>query len=421
MNFYQCRQLRRQEIEVCVPASKSILNRALLLAAFTEGDTLLTGCGNFGQDTSDLLSCLSALGISAEKSGENLLVHGNLQFRRQAALNVGSAGTAARFLTAILAFLGGEYRIDASEQMKKRPMDFLATLESAGVQIEYADAEGHFPFRLKSTGISAGALSADTDVSTQYASGLLLAAALGNRPFTLTLHGSRTQGSYIQTTLDVLHAFGGNYARTGSQITVYPISAAPKEYTVAPDISSACYFYALSLLCGTKVLVRGAHPDCGQADLKLLDVLRQRGVSMTDTECGIVADGSSARAFRGFDVDMQDFSDQTLTLAALAPFADSPSILRNIGHIRRQECDRVEAVLRNLGALGVPCECRNDDILIEPAPVRPATIETFGDHRVAMAFALVGLKTGGIKIENPDCCKKTFANYFEILEKLTKE
>ncbi len=421
MKFYETNPLLRREIAVSVPASKSVAARAILLAAFTEGETLLTGCENFGQDTLDLIGCLSALGIGTEWDKDRLLVRGRKNCVRRAALDVGSAGTAARFLTAILAFLGGEYEMTASGQMSKRPMDLTRVLSEAGVRFHFHGQEGHFPFRMESGGVVAERLTVDTNVSTQFASGLLLAAAVGERPLTLSLTGSRTQGSYIATTLRVIRAFGGDVVEADGKITVFPIHSAAKEYAVPPDFSAACYFYALSLLCGSKVLVRGAHADCGQTDLKFLGILREKGVHIAETPEGIVADGAAVGKFTGFDVDMRDFSDQTLTLAALAPFASSPSALKNIGHIRKQECDRVEAILHNLTALGVPCECRGDDILIWPAPVQPATIETYGDHRVAMAFALVGLKAGGVKIKDPDCCKKTFSNYFEILEELTKE
>ncbi len=421
MNVYETKPLRKREIAVSVPASKSLINRALLLAAFTEGQTVLTGCGNFGQDAYDLLGCLTALGIRTERDGDSLRVYGTENFARKAALNVGSAGTAARFLTAILAFFGGEYEMTASEQMQNRPMDLLSVLSAAGVSFEFFCQAGHFPFRMKSGGVSAEHLTVDTDVSTQFASGLLLAAAVCGKPLRLTLTGSRKTGGYLITTLEIIRAFGGDFLCTEDGVTVFPIRHAASGYAVPPDFSAACYFYALSLLCGAKVLVRGAHADCGQTDLKLLGVLKEKGVILAETPEGIVADGAAVGKFTGFDVDMRDFSDQTLTLAALAPFASSPSVLKNIGHIRKQECDRVEAILHNLTALGVPCECRGDDILIWPAPVQPATIETYGDHRVAMAFALVGLKTGGVKIKDPDCCKKTFANYFEILEELTKE
>ncbi len=420
MNVYRVKPLRQREIEVSVPASKSILSRALLLAAFTEGETVLSGCETFGQDGSDLLSCLSALGISAERTCGGLLVRGTKDFRREASLNVGSAGTAARFLTAILAFAGGNYRFDSSEQMKRRPMDLLFLLKELGATVRFLGEEGHFPFVLSSCKLSAREMTVDTDVSTQFASGLMLAAAVGS-PLTLRLTGSRTHGSYLKTTEDVIASFGGKTVQSGNELTVFPIGRATARYAVPPDVSSGCYFYALSLLCGAKTLVRGVRKDCGQSDLRFLEVLRDKGVTLAESAEGIVADGRKVSAFSGFDLDMRDFSDQTMTLAALAPFADSPSVLRNIGHIRRQECDRVEAILHNLTALGVPCECRENDILIRPAPVRPAAIETYGDHRVAMAFSLVGLKVGGVTIENPDCCKKTFGNYFEILDEITRD
>lgn len=418
MEFFEVKPLKTREITLSVPPSKSILSRALLLAAFTEGDTSLHGCGGMAQDTEDLLRCLGALGIRIERQGETLFVHGSSRFARKADLNVGSAGTAARFLTAILAFSGGNYRMTASEQMKKRPMELLSLLQEAGATVRFEERAGHFPFVLQSEGISPDVMSVDTDVSTQYASGLLLAAAVGKKPLTLLLQGNRTQGSYIATTLHVIRAFGGSALQEGEKITLLPIKSAPKSYAVAPDVSGACYFYALSLLCGAKVLVRGVHPACDQADLRFFDVLREKNVVITDTPAGMLADGSKVRTFTGFDLDMSDFSDQTMTVASLAPFASSPTILRNLGHIRQQECDRIAATVEALTALGVPCESRGEDILIQPAPVRPATIRSHGDHRVAMAFSLVGLKSGGVTIQDPDCCKKTFGNFFALLDEL---
>lgn len=421
MNSVLIEPLKTRNVCVTVPASKSILSRALLLSAFTEGETRLTGCSSFGQDTQDLLSCLEALGIRTHAEGDEVTVFGTRDFRRSATLNVGSAGTAARFLTAILAFAGGEYELQASPQMSRRPMDVLDALTAAGADVRFLGEEGHFPFRLRSQGIRAERLTVDTDVSTQYASGILLAAALGERPFTLQLTGSRTDGSYIQTTLNVLQAFGATCTRSEEEITVSPIRTPTGRFPVPPDVSGACYFYALSLLCGARVLVRNVGRACAQPDLRFLDLLAEKGVSLRESGDGIIAEGSAS--FTGFDADMRNFSDQTLTLAALAPFAQTSTLLKNIGHIRRQECDRVAAIERNLTALGVPVEVRGDRIRILPAPPRslrePVRIETFRDHRVAMAFSLVGLKTGNVVIEDPDCCKKTFGNFFELLKTLT--
>lgn len=422
MNCYEVLPLRQTSIEVSVPASKSILNRALILSAFTEGETRLHAPA-YGQDTRDLLSCLSALGVGIGRTGEFLLVHGTRTPRKRATLNVGSAGTAARFLTAVLAALGGDYTIDASEQMKRRPMDLFGALERAGVEIQRLGS-GDFPFRMRTSGISADELTVDTGTSTQYASGLLLAAALGT-PFAVRLTGPRTEGGYIATTVSLLEAFGATVsskAEGAERILTVTPALGRAEYAVPADFSAACYFYALSLF-GKKVLVRGAHSDCGQSDLKFLSLLRERGVTISETDEGILADGTGVAAFDGFVLDMRDFSDQALTLAALTPFAATPTRLTGIGHIRSQECDRIAAAAENLSALGVPCSADGDSLTVEPAVPRSVRekvrIRTFSDHRVAMAFALVGLVTGNVLIEDPDCCKKTFDTYFSVLDGLT--
>lgn len=419
MDFYSVKKLApRKKISVRVPASKSLLNRALLLAAFSEGDTHLL-CGTYGEDTEAMLGCLASLGILVEKTERGLLVHGGV-IKPCAELDVMSAGTVARFLPITLAFRGGEYTFLSSEQMQARPMDILALLAEAGVEIEYLAKAGHFPFRMRSKGIDVNFMTVNTDKSTQYASGVLLAAALGKTPFTLRLTGGRRDGSYINMTIKLLRDFGAECVREGDDITVHPLTVSPAEFAVEPDVSGACYFYALSLLCGAEVLVEGVHSDTCQGDHALLELLRQKGVRIADTPKGIVADGRFIPAYNGFDENLKNFSDQAMTVAALALFASSPSILRNLAHIRGQECDRINAIVENINALGARSFTNGNDIFIEPAPLSGGTVKTFNDHRVAMAFALVGLKTGNITIENPACCRKTFAGFFDILDAITK-
>lgn len=421
MNCYTISKLKTKTICVDVPSSKSILNRALLLAAFTEGDTLLR-CGGYGDDSEVLLDCLSVLGIATDKTQSGIFVHGRRDFTKTGVLDVGNAGTAARFLTAILAFLGGDYEFHGSPRMNERPMEILPLLSSLGVNLEYLNEQEHFPFRMHSDGIRAERVTIDTNISTQYASGLMLAGALGNAPLNIELTGSRTTGSYISMTASLIRSFGGKCEPLGERndLRITPIGCSPKEYAVEPDVSGACYFYALSLLCNASVLVRGIFSDSLQGDIRFLQLLGRKGVRIKSTAEGIVADGTHVPFYNGFDNDMRDFSDQTMTMAVLAAFAESPSILRGISHIRTQECDRVEAIIENLNALGVRAFANGEDIFIEPAPVHPCKIKTYSDHRMAMAFSLIGLRTGGIEIDDPGCCSKTFPNFFEIIEKLTK-
>lgn len=402
-----------------VPSSKSLMNRALLLSAFTRGDILIK-CGSFGEDTQAILNCLSALGIPVEPTKEGLLVHGcgtNIP-RKRATLNVMSAGTCARFLPAILAAIGGDYYFDCSEQMKKRPMEFLEELEKAGVKIEFTQEKNHFPFRLVSDGFQKSEFTVDTNVSTQYASALLMAGALGKTPLCVTLTGQRTQGSYVQMTLALLKQFGANCESENGVLKVQPMRRTVREFEAEADVSAACYFYALALLFGIKVLVRRVKKNSLQGDMQFLRLLEARGVRFEQRDEGLLADGSGVTSFAGFEENLKDFSDQSLTVAALAPFASSPSRLTGIGHIRRQECDRIAAIEQNLNALGVPCKAGNDFVAIEPAPPKAGKISTYHDHRVAMAFALIALKTGNAELDDKACCGKTFAGYFDELEKL---
>lgn len=401
------------------PASKSLINRALILAAFSDGDTLLR-CGSFAEDTRAVLNCLSSLGITTEKRPDGIHVYGcgeNVP-NKQARLNVMSAGTCARFFPAVLSALGGDYFFDASEQMKNRPMEFLSELEKAGAQIEFYEKENSFPFRLRSEGFISKEFTAYTDTSTQYASALLLAGALSKEPLSLTLTGSRTEGSYIKMTLSLLSAFGAEWSRNKNTVTVHSSTKPPKAFDVEADLSAACYFYALALLFGIKVLVRRVKKNGFQGDIKFLGLLEKRGVKFSETNEGLLADGSGIDSFEGFTENFCDFSDQTLTAAALAPFASSLSRITGIGHIRRQECDRITAIEHNLNALGVHAVGGNDFIEIQPTLPGGGTVKTFHDHRVAMAFSLIGLKTGNLVIDDAECSDKTFEGYFKELNKL---
>ena len=422
MDFYKVRKLLPTDgiLETEVPASKSLLNRALILAAFGNGKTVLS-CGDFADDTLAMLDCLTALGITWSRTPNGLSIEGcNCCIPNQnASLNVRSAGTAARFLTVALAFAVGSYTMTASEQMQQRPMAILSVLESAGVHITYLGEHGHFPFLMQSDGIAECDFTVNTDLSTQYASGLLLASAV-SRPIRLYLTGSRTHGSYIEMTLQLLERFGASWTRDGDTIDVSPSRQLPARIEIEADLSGACYFYALSLLFHMRVCIPHVHMDTLQGDLRLLHLLQEKGVRLSDTPKGLLADGSSVTAYSGFEVNMRDFSDQALTLAALAPFATSETHITGIGHIRKQECDRIHAIVYNLRKLGIKAIEEEDGVRISPGEPLPATIECFDDHRVAMAFSLIGLKTGTLQIENPLCCRKTFSNYFEILDSITQ-
>ena len=411
-------------IHVKVPGSKSITNRALLLAMLSDGESHLTGA-QFSEDSSHFLQCLSDLSFdvaSKPKTGE-VSVHG-LSGRlpvKKASLYVGSAGTAARFLSAVLGVSEGEFFLDASEQMKKRPMaPLLSALQSVGCDISFAEKEGFFPFTLHARGFQNTDLTIDIDKSSQFLSALLIAAPLAKEDVKIKVEGTHGM-AYIEMTCRMMEQFGVQAEHPAPDTFLIKAGQTyrAQDYAIEPDVSAACYFYALAALSGCSVIVDGVPEHSLQGDTEFLSILKKMGCLVTQTNEGICVTGPSGR-LHGLTVDMSACSDQAITLAAIAPFADSPVTITGIGHIRGQESDRLSAIAENLTAMGIRCEERADSITIYPGMPKPAHIKTHDDHRLAMGFAITGLFAEGIVIENPSCCKKTFAEFFECLEETVK-
>lgn len=446
---YQVKKLNpRKEYLVRVPGSKSITNRAFLLAALSGKTCVLSGA-LFSDDTRGFLDCLIQLGFQVEIEEEKQRVtiqgmNGRIP-NPEASIHVRSAGTAARFLTVALAFAGGSYHMDASEQMRKRPMEpILKILEELNVKFTFNNEKYHFPFDMRSEREEdskmihpeiKNEITIDTNLSSQFASALLMAACLLPNGLRIHLTGTRTAGSYIKMTLAMMKQFGIQVKQSES---CYEISHQEDwgltNYEIEPDVSAACYFYAMAPLLKTSVIVKGAVKDSLQGDIQFLNVLEQMGCRREDTPDGIRMSMTAGTAMQGVDISMKDFSDQTMTLAAIAPFAAGPTRIHNIGHIRFQESDRLHAILTELQRMGVHCEEVPEIDGIEIWPLECETsgedktvtqqeksrieIETYEDHRMAMAFTLPGLKTGNITIKNPGCCRKTFENYFTVIDSL---
>ena len=448
MEKYSVRPLKADKnITVTVPGSKSITNRALLLAALGKGPCLLKGV-LFSEDSRAFLGCLKALSFNLDINEDKKTVliggTGGEIPNKKATLYVGSAGTAARFLTVFLAFAGGEYEMTSSPQMEKRPMEpLLSSLREAGVKIECLKEEGHFPFIIKSEGVNVKAMETDTTVSSQFASAMLMSAPLLKGGLNVKLTGSRTDGAYIKITLKMMEQFGIKYVKNDTTVTIpHAEFTNIKEYEIEPDVSGAAYFYAMSPICSKNVCVRGVHLTSMQGDIKFLKALETLGCRIKETDEGILmlppepsasgaaTDSASAGAdtspvsYPGISINMNDFSDQALTMAVVLAFASSESTISGIGHIKAQECDRMAAIVNNLKAIGCECEMTDEEsIRIIPASLsgrkmHGSEIETYEDHRVAMSFALAGLRVPGIIIKNPLCCRKTFENYFEVLDSL---
>lgn len=417
------------KIEVQVPGSKSITNRALLLAALSGKKCVLHGI-LFSDDSRAFLDSLKKLGYEVEinEKIKDVIISGTSGKipASHASINVRSAGTAARFLTVMLALAGGEYEMNASDQMCRRPMEPLLTLlKENGVEFTFRGEEGHFPFFMKSKGISMKEVSIDTGISSQFASALLMSGVLLRDGLKVTMSGDRTEGAYIKMTLAMMKQFGIDVQKEGNCCMVpYDTEFGLSEYQVEPDVSGACYFYAMAPLLKTDVIVKNVSMDSLQGDIKFLKVLEKMGCTLEDTSKGVRVKGSNLNVYPGLTLSMKDFSDQTMTMASIAPFAGSPTLIQNVGHIRFQESDRISAIITELTRMGIRCEevPEEDGIRIYPICVEDVSeteVETYEDHRMAMSFALIGLKTGKITIKNPGCCRKTFENYFDLIQGLS--
>lgn len=420
--------LKPHDIVTNVPGSKSITNRALLLAALADGTSVLHGV-LFSDDSRHFMQALIDLGFFVAIDEANVTVTivgcgGEIpcaNSRRDgdvdATIYVGSAGTAARFLTALLGASEGRYRIDASEQMRKRPMkELLEALEEMGAEIVYEGEPYHFPLIIGNFECKRSSITIDIEKSSQFLSALLITSVLLPQHFMIAITGVHGM-AYVNMTLRMMSQFGVSMEKTitGSYRRRSAKGYDAKEYMVEPDVSAACYFYALSPLLKVTVKVKNVHMNCLQGDIKFLNVLDRMGCRLEDEADGVKL-YPPREALLGGSFDLASFSDQALTLAAIAPFASSKVCIMNVGHIRYQECNRVEAIVNNLLNMGVLAICEDDNIFILPGKPKACEIETYEDHRVAMAFSLPGTIIGDMIIKNPACTRKTFENYFEVLE-----
>lgn len=430
----------KQPLRAAVPGSKSITNRALLLATLARGTSTLRGV-LFSDDSRHFLNCIRELGFETQVAEEEKIVRvtglGGALPRPEASIYVGSAGTAARFLTAYLGVSRGIYHLDASPQMRRRPMaPLLASLEDLGCEISCQGEEGHFPFTLRGRGFGKTDISVEIEHSSQFLSALLISSCLCPKDMNIRIQGEHGL-SYIRITTRMMEQFGvsaqpwyyceGNGESHACQGCVnstrplgYRVAAGQHyralDYQVEPDVSAACYFYALGALLGVPVQVLHVGKDSMQGDLAFLDVLVRMGCSLQENGEGLIllppADGRLA----GVAADLSACSDQAITLAAIAPFAEGPTTLSGIGHIRYQECDRLGAIVTELGRMGIRCESTDSSITVYPGMPKPCTVQTYEDHRMAMGFTLTGLRAPGILIDNPGCCRKTFEEYYQVLE-----
>lgn len=423
----------RPNAAVPIPGSKSLTNRALILAALADGESTLHGALD-SQDTRVMIESLRRLGfaVDAGADGTTLRVRGTggTIAASDAELFLENSGTSIRFLTALCALGKGRYRLDGGDRMRQRPQqDLLKALASCGVAARSEHRNGCPPIVIDAVGgLRGGPIEVGADASSQFLTALLMVAPYAETDVTLRVRG-KLRPFYIGITVGMMEQWGvkvcietegGPDANPEYRVQSGQRYHAQPHYSIEPDASSASYFFAAAALTGGRITVPGLHKSSLQGDVRFAtEVLAEMGCTVIDTDEGLTVSGPADRRLHGVHRDMSAISDTSLTLAALAPFADTPTTVRNIAHTRLQECDRIAAVCAELTKLGVRVDEHSDGYTIYPAAdIRPASIRTYGDHRVAMSFALVGLRVEGIVIEDPACVDKTFPTYWQQLEQL---
>ncbi len=421
---------------VTLPGSKSLTNRALLLAALS-GQTVELGGALFSEDTEIMTRALRELGIAveADAGAHRFRVHGagGRLPDSEAALAVGNAGTAARFLTALCAAAGrGTYHFDGVDAMRRRPMGGLTgALTQLGARFDFLGTPGCFPFELHASGLRGGTVEIDARESSQMLSALLMVAPLASAPLHIRLVGD-VRWPFVAMTLRQMAQFGQPTAtlaaRPATEFAV-PWGAqytGPAVYPIEPDATAASYFLALPLATGGSVRLAGL-PAKGaslQGDLAFVDVLARVGLEFRREGDALVSSLPAGVKPRGVDADFNTFSDTFLTLAALAPLLDGPTTLRGLAHTRKQETDRVAGMATELRRLGQEVVETEDTLVIHPRPLRPAEIRTYRDHRFAMSFGVLGCRDlrgdrePWLTIQDPACCAKTFPDFFAVLADL---
>ncbi|MEO1235259.1 MAG: 3-phosphoshikimate 1-carboxyvinyltransferase [Planctomycetota bacterium] len=417
------------------PGSKSLTNRALLMAALAKGTSKLTGV-LFADDTRRMLEALETLGfrLTVDEPGRAVTIKGKAGTipADAADLHLGNAGTAMRFLTAALTLGLGEYTLDGIPRMRQRPIgELVDPLTELGADIEYLGEAGYPPLKViaEPPGLSGGLIELTPTLSSQFISALLMIGPYLERGLEIEFDGPVTSLPYVKMTLNLMKQFGADFeADTGYRAVHVPAGRyRGYDYPIEPDASNASYFLAAAaVLPGSRCTVEGLGSRSLQGDAEFCDVLGRMGCGVDQRLDRTTVAAPPDGVLRGIDVDLNDMPDMAQTLAVVALFTDpatGPTTIRNVGNLRVKETDRLAALENELVKFGAKASTIEDDLTITPPPDGVnvgdgVAIDTYDDHRMAMAFAVAGLRVDGVTVNDPACVEKTFPDYFDHLDRL---
>lgn len=407
------------DCDITVPGSKSLTQRALIAAALADGNSTLVGPLT-SEDTQYTSNALSAMGITVNSSADDWQVAGNggIITTPQQPIFLGNNGTATRFLTSVAALGNGDFSITGGSRMEERPIrPLMEALKGWGVAIESIKGTGCPPLAIAANGISGGKTILPEGKSSQYLSSLLLVAPYASHPARLEVLGEVFSKPYVHMTLAVMNSFGVKVEASQSLNSFFIPQGTYKAHTyqVEGDASSASYFWAAAAITGGRVTVKNVPNPSLQGDAVLVDMLEEMGCQVSKSASGITVTGP--KTLKGIEVDMANCPDVAPTLAIVASFATGTSVIKNIAHLRIKECDRLHVMATELAKLGVVTKELDDALIIEGSRDRStlhgAEIETHEDHRIAMCFAIAGLKIPGIKVLGEECVAKSFPDFWE--------
>jgi 3-phosphoshikimate 1-carboxyvinyltransferase len=410
---------------VSPPGSKSLTNRALVCAALAVGESRLRHALR-ADDVAAMQHGLRALGVEVWAGGETDGGDDDIQVigcggRPPATVAIADAqlsGTTSRFLLPVAALAAGAVRVDGALPLRARPMGpSIDALRALGVTVTEVGAPGHLPVDVTDGPVAGGQITVPGDASSQFLSGLLMAGPAMRTGLTVRVEGPLVSRPYVDMTVAVMAAFGVTVDRPDDQTwRIEPQAYVATTYEIEPDASAASYAFAVPAIVGGTVRVNGLGTASLQGDVAFVELLARMGARVEQTATSIAVHGTGR--LQGIEADLSAISDTAQTLAAVAAFADGPTRITGIGFIRRKETDRVRAMVTELQRAGIDAMEEPDGILVRPGPLRPATIETYDDHRMAMAFALLGLRAPGIAIADPGCVGKTYPGYWAMLASL---